>query len=162
VDDAVGSRDGSATATPRTDIVGASHLPAPSHGIMTAETAATRAALPTPIDLDSTVAAEPVRQAEAPAPKSTGGFTVTLPGRAALGGLMGRLFTLAIGLVAIALAYAGWLHVTTPDPSTDRHVAWEFAPNEAYRDLAEQFPKWRAAGVLPADAKLFCMGPDLG
>src|SRR5262249_12910108 len=84
VDEAVGSRDGSATATPGTDTVGPSHLPAPSHGIMTAETAATRAALPTPIDLDSTVAAEPVRQAEAPAPKSTGGFTVTLPGLAAL------------------------------------------------------------------------------
>src|SRR5206468_1456212 len=54
------------------------------------------------------------------------------------------------------------LHVTTLNPGSDRHVAWAVEPNEAYRDLAEQFPKWRAAGVLPTDAKLFCLGPDLG
>jgi tetratricopeptide (TPR) repeat protein len=91
-----------------------------------------------------------------------GGFTITLPGLAAFGGLLGRLFTLALGLVALALAYPGWLHVQArPDPTLDRHVAWAVEPNGAYRDLAEQFPKWQTASLLPPGANLFCFSLDV-
>jgi tetratricopeptide (TPR) repeat protein len=97
---------------------------------------------------------DPAATATAPAPSSSaalgGELTLTPETLLAMGGVMGRLLTVVVGIVAVAACWPGWLHAKSPNP---RRVEWVLTPDPAYVQVAERLGKWRESGQLPPDAR---------
>jgi hypothetical protein len=112
-------------------------------------------------------ARRPERAAAQPDPEAAslteaqGGIALTASGVTSFLGLMGRLFTIVLGLVALAAAYPGWLHRPARGAGDDRHVAWKIEPHPALKEMAERIGQWQHDGRLPADARGYYFRPEL-
>lgn len=89
------------------------------------------------------------------------GMNVTPENLLVFGSILGRLFTLALGLLLLAAAYPGWLHATDVSNPFAYHVSWDIALNPNYQQAAEQLAQWRKEGKIPADAKGLPLQPSL-
>jgi len=68
----------------------------------------------------------------------------------------GRVAVGLVGVVMVAVCYAGWLH-----PFVDqRRLKWDVEPSPSMARAAERIQQWREAGTLPDDARLLNIQPD--
>src|SRR5262249_51466714 len=76
--------------------------------------------------------------------------------------IAGRLFTLVVGVLLVALAWPGWLHATVARGETaGRNVAWRVDFDASLRQAAEQLQRWHEAGILGKDERGLNMAPDI-
>ncbi|HKB01389.1 MAG TPA: hypothetical protein VKD90_04175, partial [Gemmataceae bacterium] len=68
----------------------------------------------------------------------------------------GRAVAGLVGLILIALTYAGWLHPF----GQQRRWKWDVEPNTSLVRAAEKIQAWRTSGELPPDARLLNLQPD--
>jgi tetratricopeptide (TPR) repeat protein len=68
----------------------------------------------------------------------------------------GRAATALIGLLLIALTYAGWLHPF----AAQQRWKWDFEPSQSMVRAAEQIQKWHDDGTLPSEARMLNLQPD--
>ncbi len=74
----------------------------------------------------------------------------------------GRLVTVPLVLVLVAVTVPGWLQPQGFDPALSRRLEWRIAPDAALVRGAEQLQRWRAAGDLPAAARGLQAHPEFG
>jgi len=94
-------------------------------------------------------------------PEQPGGIMLTPARMFAFFGIIGRLTTLGLFLVAAVLAYLGKLHVNPTNPIPPRPAAWVAEPDPSLERAAKLLQKWRAEGKLPKDARGFQSHPDV-
>jgi hypothetical protein len=68
----------------------------------------------------------------------------------------GRAVAGLVGLILIALTYAGWLHPFVQQ----RRWKWDVEPDVSLVRTAERIQKWRDDKLLPPDARLLNLQPD--
>lgn len=69
----------------------------------------------------------------------------------------GRFAVGLVGLLLIAVSYAGWLHPFT----SQRRWKWDVEPVVSNQRAAEQIHAWRTTGALPGEARILNLQPDL-
>ncbi len=74
----------------------------------------------------------------------------------------GRLVTVPLVLVLVAVTVPGWLQPQGFDPALARRLEWRIAADAALVRGAEQLQRWRAAGDLPAAARGLHSHPEFG
>jgi hypothetical protein len=68
----------------------------------------------------------------------------------------GRAVAGLVGLILIALTYAGWLHPFTQQ----RRWKWDVEPDASLVRASERIQKWRNDKLLPPEARLLNVQPD--
>ncbi|HKB01837.1 MAG TPA: hypothetical protein VKD90_06435, partial [Gemmataceae bacterium] len=68
----------------------------------------------------------------------------------------GRGIVGLVGLLLIALTYAGWTHPF----AQQRRWKWDVEPSQSMIRAAERIQKWRTEGTLPPEARLLNLQPD--
>jgi hypothetical protein len=72
--------------------------------------------------------------------------------------LGGRLLTLLVGLILLALSWPGWLQAL---PWEGRRVGWNVVPNPALKQTAEQITNWQKNDLIEPGAHWFNTAPDV-
>lgn len=75
---------------------------------------------------------------------------------------LGRIVTVPVFLVLLALTVPGLLHPMSPDPAYNRHLEWRIAPDEALVRGVEQLRRWRDSGALAAEDRGLLLHAEFG
>ena len=69
----------------------------------------------------------------------------------------GRFVVGLVGLLLIAVSYAGWIHPA----NQQRRWKWDVEPVVSNQRAAEQIHRWRESGALPAEARVLNLQADV-
>jgi tetratricopeptide (TPR) repeat protein len=74
----------------------------------------------------------------------------------------GRLATIFLGLLLVALAWPGWLHATIARGDVaSRHVAWGIEQEPSLTKVSQQIHQWHQDGLLGKEDRGLNLTPDL-
>jgi tetratricopeptide (TPR) repeat protein len=74
--------------------------------------------------------------------------------------IVGRLVTLAAGVLLIAAAWPGMLHARYENPLTTHHVSWRLEPDVSLRQAAAKLRELHQAGIL-GDGNCLNLTPEI-
>ena len=95
----------------------------------------------------------------APLPRSGGEGMKNVPISAAWKrwSLLGRAATLLAGLILLAAAWPGWLHMGAAGQQRNRHVTWEVVSDPSFHQVAKTIAEWQ----LPSEARGLHLSPEV-